>query len=173
MGRADQYAQAYRRWQPEIRRWLFARLRCRQTAEDLCQETFIRLVRVRDLDEVGDMRAYLYRVAANLLIDHVRATKAKSQPTELVDVDAQHDLACDRPSSEQVVVYRDKVRRLGRVVDGLSSDCRRIFWLSRAGGYCNYEIADRMGVCLSTVEKNINRATRRCREELGQDFAWA
>lgn len=169
--RNDQVSSAYRRHFGELRRYLTRRIGCPQTAEDLTQETFIRLYRMQSLAGVVDLRSYLYRIAGNLMIDHVRATRAKSQPTDTVSIDLVVDVRSDDVGGEHATVVRDELRRVAAVVGELSESCGRIFWLSRAEGLCNYEIADQLGVCLSTVEKNINRAMRHCRGRLTESMA--
>ncbi|GIL39122.1 RNA polymerase sigma factor [Roseiterribacter gracilis] len=155
-------ATLYRRHAAEIRAYLQSRLGCRATADDLTQDAFLRLA-LADLGSVQDVRSYLYRVASNLLIDHHRHARRKHAPTELRELDECHDLASSEPDPEQMLVWRDEVRQLQRGVGVLSPLCQNIFWLSRAEGFRNAEIAKMLGVCVSTVEKNIGRAERHCR----------
>lgn len=159
---------AYESYATDVRRFLMRRSRCPIIAEDLTQETFIRLMRAPALEAVNDMRPYLFRIASNLLIDYRRAARAKSQPSEFVELERAFELHDDAPDAEEVSVFRDELRQIFGLLDELSASCREIFWLSRVAGLCNSEIAEKLGVCLSTVEKNINRATRHCRSRFAE-----
>jgi RNA polymerase sigma factor (sigma-70 family) len=164
---------AYRQHAGELQRYLTRKLRCAETAEDITQDLFIRLFRIGDLSHVKELRPYLYRMAENLLIDHYRSAWAKFQYRHAVSLDHVENLGDDRANSEDMVVLRDQLQRVVTIVDELPDSCGRIFWLSRAQGYCNFEIAEQLGICLSTVEKNVNRATRHCQSRLGKTEQFA
>lgn len=154
---------AYQQHARDVRRFLRRRSGCAATAEDLTQETFVRLMNVAAFDEVKNMRSYLFRIASNLLIDHQRMRSAKSQPRELVELERAFDLRDEAPGAEILLLQRDQLRQVSGFLGELSKSCQEIFWLSRVVGLANHEIAERRGVCLSTVEKNISWATRHCR----------
>ena len=66
------WSSTYKRYGPEILAFLRRRLWGQdETAEDLCQETFARVMTAR-LREPSSVRAYLFRTANNLLINHIQ-----------------------------------------------------------------------------------------------------
>lgn len=156
-------SQLYELHAHDVRRFLRRRSGCAATAEDLTQETFVRLMNVATLDDVNNMRSYLFRIASNLLIDHQRMRSAKSQPREIVELERAYDLRDEAPGADVLLLQRDQLRQVGAFLGELPASCREIFWLSRIVGMANHEIAERRGVCLSTVEKNISSATRHCK----------
>lgn len=161
--RNNEIALAYTRYADQIRSFIYARTGCFATAEDLTQEAFLRVHRkAGDLSAINNLRAYLFRIANNLVIDHYRAEGVRVAPHEPLDSIDERELTADQPSPEDTLARRASIGEAMRAVGELSALCQRIFWLSRAAGYRNHEIAASQGVCLSTVEKNISRASRRC-----------
>ncbi len=155
-------ANAYVLYADSIRGFIISKINCFHTAEDLTQEVFIRLHRAAGLDKVKDLKAYLFRVANNIVIDYYRSKNGKTVPREMRDIEEEPHLPVDEPSAEEITLNRERVSEVVNAVGELSSLCQRIFWLSRAHGFRNHEIAEMQNICLSTVEKNISRATRHC-----------
>ncbi len=157
-----QISDAFRNYSDHIRSFVYSKTGCFHTAEDLTQEAYIRLYRAKNIDEILDIRSYLYRVANNLIVDHYRTLNCKSAPVEIRDLSDERDLATEEPTGEEVVEVREQIQIALDAVGELSGLCQKIFWLSRAEGFRNYEIAEMESICLSTVEKNLSRATRKC-----------
>ncbi|HET6630176.1 MAG TPA: RNA polymerase sigma factor [Woeseiaceae bacterium] len=156
-------ALAYTRYANQVRSFILSKTGCFQTAEDLTHEAYIRFhKKAGSCSGINDIRAYLFRIAQNLVIDHYRAANARISPGYQIDTVEDCDLASDLPSAEEILHRRERIADVVRTVGELSPLCQRIFWLSRGAGYRNHEIAAMQRVCLSTVEKNLSRASRRC-----------
>lgn len=165
------FESAYREYAPCIQRFIKSKVWCEETAADLMQDTFIRFQQADKATMVSDIGAYLFRIARNIIVDHIRSVNAKYAPKELVEVSEVIDLAQDGPSMEDLAVARADIAQTCDAVSLLSEPCQRIFWLSRFYGYKNSEIAEQEGVCLSTVEKNISKALKHCRAEVALEAA--
>ena len=71
----------------EIQAYLDRRLRCKETAADLTQDTFIRLSEQMGRTRIENFRAYLFSSARNLFIDHTRRQEhRKGEPLDLQDM---------------------------------------------------------------------------------------
>ncbi len=145
----------------ELESVLFSRLGCRETAADISQEAFTRLCRADDLSNVDNLKAYLYRTAMNLLIDHYR-----SQATHTASVVEWSDDAIpevkDRRCAETVALGEQELDKLIESLSGLSPLCQRIFYLNRFEGLKHREIAETLNISIRTVEENIKRALLHC-----------
>lgn len=64
---------------PQLQQFLVRRVQCQDTAADLLQEVYLRLPHLKPPPETeGEVRAWLYRVATNLSIDHIRTQHRQS-----------------------------------------------------------------------------------------------
>ncbi|MDT4329617.1 RNA polymerase sigma factor [Methylomonas sp. MED-D] len=150
---------------PRILGFLQQRLRCPDTAADLIQDIYLRLRLLKPPpNSEGEVRAWLYAVAANLSIDYLRAEKRHHDlldhylggATE-VDVSA---------SPERSAQARDDWRQIESALAELPDLCADILYLSRIEGLSHAEIAARLGISLSWVEKQLARALLQCRQAL-------
>jgi RNA polymerase sigma factor (sigma-70 family) len=137
------------------------RLRAREDAEDLTQQTFERALKAwRQFDpDRGTAQAWVISIARNLLIDHFRRDRSSSlrpldeQPERLLGVDGGPDDIGLEPELERAL--------------GLLSDRDREVIALRFGGDLNGpEIAATMGLSLANVQQILSRCLRALRAEL-------
>lgn len=148
----------YRRHAP----WLRALLRKRfgaSMAEDLTQETYLRLAQV-DTDAIIHPRAVLARTAVNIGYDQARYHARRSGMTTVL---AHRDAAeVDVP---QPAVQAEALR-LKEIVLALPPLYRNVFLLSRFEGLTYEAIAARLGVSMTTVERRMAQALALCAAQL-------
>ena len=139
---------------------LLARLRRivrnRDDVEDLAAETMARAYACVDFTRIDRGRAFLFQIARNLIIDIARRDKIVS-----FDVVADLDLLHVDNSVEAGLHARDELRRLKVIVDTLPPQCRRVFLLRRVHDRSMTEIAEELGLSVSTVEKHLTKAITR------------
>lgn len=130
-------------------------------AEDLAQETFLKLWQRPTTD--ADTPGLLHRTAHNLALDHLRAqaVRKRHQEHELHD---SADHAPQIPSPEKLATTVQQWQRLIAQLDTLPERAKEVFLLNRVEGETYTAIADRLGVSISTVEKDMMRAMRLCRQ---------
>ena len=150
----------------ELRRYLTRRLNCAQTAADLTQEVFVRLMRSEAAGALENPRAYLYRIASNLLADHFRGAKLQPKVTGAALWETVPDEA---PSPERALLTRDELRRLEGAIDELPPRQREILLLHKFEGLSYGAIAERLGISKNTVMVHMMRALARCRDRLSED----
>ena len=156
----------YRLHASEIKTYLRRRVRCAETAAELTQETFVRFMRSAARTPIESPRAYLYRIAANLLTDHSRK---KSVRLEVVSEDAVDQVADSHPGAEQTVLAKEELRRLQQAVDVLPPRRQEIFILHKYEGLSYSEIAERLGISKNTVMVQMMKALSFCRDHLADD----
>jgi len=139
--------------------WLRRKLGNAFDAADLAQDTFMRVLgRPRELDEVREPRAWLTTIAHGLVVDHVRR-----RTLERACLDAIASLPEQQaPSPETQLMLIEALVRIDAMLDGLPAKARSAFLLSRLDGLNYNEIAERLGVSLSSVEKYMASAIRHC-----------
>lgn len=133
-------------------------------AEDLVQEAFAKIIVYEGWLTVENPAAFAIQVLRNIALDALRRQK-------VVRIDAVADLDAvtlgdDSPTAEQTVIARDELRRLGRIIAELPTQCRRVFTLRKIYEMSNAEIAKRLGLSVSTVETHLLRGMKICERKM-------
>ena len=146
-------------------RFLRRRTPLEEDAQDLAQESLVRLMRYRGHAPTA-WAALLYRIALNALNDRLRRAHARreAQHTAL-DADVA-TLASPEPSHEQRLATQQELAVLQGVLLGLPLRCRQIYLLNRIEGMSYSEIATHCGISVKAVEKHVSKALRLLRERL-------
>ncbi|SMF13583.1 RNA polymerase sigma-70 factor, ECF subfamily [Tistlia consotensis] len=154
----------FRSCRRDLERFFRRRVGSPEAAGDLTQEAFLRLLRAGPTAALQDPRAYLFRTARNLVVDHYRAAPARSAEP-LTDA-AWLGLPADTPSPERTLLSREELAVLRRAVAELSPREREVFLLHKFEGLSYAEIARRLGIARNTVVVHMVRALARCRARL-------
>lgn len=139
----------------------FARLRNRETAEDLAQEVFLRaylfLAKIQLPDEFA---GWIIRVTRNLATDWIRREQRKSRLITMVPVDETHDNIRDERAGDARDRAAEAERELAvhKAVFSLPGNLREIVLLHYAEGLTQREIAERLAVHPATVGRQLKSA---------------
>ncbi len=157
-----------------LRRFLRGRLALEADREDLLQEIYLRVVRHRDPERIGqNPRAFLFTVATNLIQDRARRRSARRESAHVPLEDQEIPGAF---TVDGLVEGREALELMRRAIVGLPEPCRRIFVRCRFEEWSYREAADAEGISVSMVEKHVSHALRvlrrsleesRCRTETG------
>jgi RNA polymerase sigma factor (sigma-70 family) len=132
-------------------------------AEDMTQEVFVRAMRREGETDVRSAEAYVFTIAANLARDRARTRAARHAGRHvsldlMVAGEARFDLASEDSSAETVLIERERLRQALAALEELPERTRDIFILFRVEKMRQAEIATRLGVSVSAVEKHVVRA---------------
>lgn len=134
--------------------------------DDLVQDSYLRLWRVRAAGPIRSARALLFTVARRLAVDATRRQRA-SPFTEVDDLE-RLQVADEVPDVAENVGRQERVRLLGRAIGSLPERCREVFVLHKIHGLSRRETAERLKLAEKTVETQTARAMLRCGEFLKQ-----
>ncbi|MBC3375217.1 sigma-70 family RNA polymerase sigma factor [Pseudomonas sp. SWRI92] len=138
--------------------WLRRRLGCPESAADLAQDTFIRVMAARDPQPILEPRAFLTTIAKRVLFNHYRR-----QDLERAYLDALAQLPGQvAPSEEERAIILQTLLELDQLLDGLPHAVKRAFLLAQVDGLTYNEIARELGISLATVKRHLNKAAMRC-----------
>ncbi|HEV2618352.1 MAG TPA: sigma-70 family RNA polymerase sigma factor [Acidobacteriaceae bacterium] len=143
----------------------------RSEAEDLTQETFIRLMKAQSLDHVEHADFYVFRVASNVLHDHGRSIERRNRydksplNTLIVEELSQHSVEDRGP--ERVLIGRESLAEVLATLGELGERTKNIFILFRLEGMKQKDIAAYYGMGQSTVEKHVMLATHHIAKRYG------
>jgi RNA polymerase sigma factor (sigma-70 family) len=150
----------------ELRYRLARRLGSSDWAEDALQDTYLRLDGTEAIGEIRNPGSYLFRAAFNIALNQRRA---ESRRLSAGDVEALVHLADDAPDALRIVESRSDMMKLKQVMAELPPRPREILLASRLDGLTRRQIADRFGVSVSTVEKELRRAQEYCVARFGRN----
>jgi RNA polymerase sigma-70 factor (ECF subfamily) len=159
-------AELYDRYGQVVFRLILRMVRDSGTAEDLVQETFLRVWnRVGGFDsERGAVGPWLLAVARNRAIDYLRCQGRRTENTVELNETEHPELFADISTD---VFNVDLVRQVKRALDQLDSQQRQAIELAYFEGMSQTEIAERMGQPLGTIKTWTRRAIQQMRAALG------
>lgn len=157
---------AFQRHSGEVMRMLRRRGVALEAAEDLLQESFLRLLKAQPAEAVQDPRAYLHRTARNLMLDAER--HARRSPLLHLTEEQRVAVPGQAPGADHVLIAREELERLRWIIEGLPPRQREVFTLHRLEGLAPDEIADRLGISRNMVDRHLRLALETCLERFSQ-----
>lgn len=128
----------------------------REDAEDVVQDAYLRLLQLERNGELAHARGYLFRVAANVSVDWIR--KRRTRSAYLVDNVEFEDIRVGGSAHAAISADVITMHSVQLCLSKLPRCCREAFLLNRLYGLSYPEIAERLGVSLRTVNRNVTRA---------------
>lgn len=144
----------------ELLHFLAARCGDREQAEDLLQELWIK-ASAQPSGPIANARAYLFRMANNLVLDSRRAgLRAMRRDRAWLEDAAGGGVALeDRPDpaprADEELERKDEAAMLARAIEALPPGAKRALRLCRIDGLPQAEVAEIMGISRSGVEKHL------------------
>lgn len=176
-GREDAFHEIVRRYERPIFSLLYRMVRDRALAEDLAQETFIKVLNgIRSYRPEYKFSSWIFKVANNAAIDHLRrraidtlsldgAPDART-PDEMQSTALQlGDERGESPLAE--LESRELGGQIDRAIARLRPEYRACILLRHVEGYAYEEIAQILDLPLGTVKTYIHRARNELRDYLG------
>lgn len=132
-------------------------------AEDIAQEAFQNMLRVSGASKIDDPKAYLYRAASNIALNHLRRQGYREDYlASLIDYSEEG------AEMEVAAIAFEEVETVQVVVNSLSEKDRQTFLMNRIDGKSYSEISDELGVTVSTVEKRMMKVLAKLRNAVGR-----
>jgi RNA polymerase sigma-70 factor (ECF subfamily) len=159
---AAQVAGLFREHNRALIAFLRSRLDSLAEAQEVAQEAYVRLLRLERPDQVGFLRAYLFRIAANLAVDRLRQRSVRSDaPDEAPSADW---LEASVP--ERRALAADQLRAVREALRELPEKTRCAFVMHLLEGREFAAIARRMKLTERMVRYHVARALAHCRARI-------
>ncbi len=147
--------------EPALRAYLTKRFPAHPDHDDLVQETYVRLLRVKDPAQLAHPKAYVFTMARNAAIDFFRRRNA--QPLENFD----DNMIEQTPLNEafgvvETIERRQRCEALTEALRALPERCREVMLLRYLDGCSGKDIAERLGISLGTVKGHLLKGVRDC-----------
>lgn len=146
----------------DLRQFIRRRVSDEHVADDLLQETFVRIHRhIESLADADRLVAWVYRIARNVIHDHYRWSAGKF--VALGDADPT-----DEPEDQLNDLRCRSTEWLDELIGELPEHYRKAVRLAEIDGLAQQEVADRLGLSLSGAKSRIQRGRVRLRDVLEQ-----
>ncbi|GGC04614.1 DNA-directed RNA polymerase sigma-70 factor [Marinobacterium zhoushanense] len=132
-------------------------------AEELLHDTFLRLSRMPGLGDINQPKAFLFRIAGNLAIDHLRQCRRAPEGAGESELE---ELESPEPDQLELLVQARRRRQLRQAIDQLPPRARETLLLVRYRELTLREAAQELGISQTMVEKHLKNALVKCRELL-------
>ena len=160
--RVEEFSALVERHSSFVFKVAYAILRNAHDADDVVQETFLKLYRAQRWREIENERGFLARAAWRLALDRRRARR----PEEL-----DEDLCASGRSPEEAAISADWSAVVHRLMDALPEEFRQPLALSTVEEMTSKQIAAVMGIPEGTVRSRLSRARQLLREKLEKFMA--
>lgn len=151
----------YKHYSKDIRRFIFYKTQDLNRAEDILQETFIKLWDNCRKVKYDSVKSYLYTIANNMFLNMVKHDKVvRKHQTSLIT----HN---DYESPEFIILEKEFMDKLERAIESLPEKQKEVFLLNRIEKKKYKEIAGQLGISVKAVEKRMHLALVEMRNKIG------
>jgi len=159
---AEAFGVLYDRYCDQIFRFVYYRLNDREAAEDLTAEVFFKALRAIDSyrPSVAAFSTWLYRIAANAVIDHARVRRVT------LSLDAAMDVTDRAAPVDDQAINRVEAARMWEVIDSLTEAQRTAVGLRYGRDLPITAIAEQMGRSEGAVKLLLNRGLAAVRDQI-------
>lgn len=145
----------------------------RELAADLTQDLFYKLcIRKEGFDKILDLNSYIYWMAQNMIIDHLRrAAYRKDYRTDLVDAwKKERKQAHQNPEIEKIIDQEHYDELFTHIIRDLTPQQKLIVTLSKKEGLSNKRIAQELGLSPNTVKNHLHQALKTLRTHVDSNI---
>lgn len=144
-----------------IKNFIYFKVGDTALAEDLCQDTFVKLWDTRSSINKKTVKSYLYTIANNLTINHLKRNQLKYK------FQNQLKISSEKNNPEYLLQMKEYEQKLNEVLSSIPEGSREVFLMNRIEGMKYKEIAEVLGLSVKAIEKRMSKALEIIRNKLG------
>jgi len=160
----EEFQRVFSEWYRPVRNFIYYKCGDMALAEDIAQDSFIKLWENRDRIERITMKAYLYKIAQNNTINYQK----RQQLFYKFQRRSSNDRDFDTP--EKLTEMAEYEQRLQAVIAQLPEGGREVFLMNRLEDLTYQEIANRLSLSVKAIEKRMSKVLKILRDQLGTDI---
>ena len=161
--------EAFEKHQSALKRFISHFLHNTQDIEDVAQEAFLRAYSSEKNTEIQQPKSFLFRIAKNVAISELRLKSRNI--TDYIEDQDNSDVLIDEWTTEDHVSAQQKLGIHCEAVATLAPQCRRVYLMRKVYGMPHKEIAGRLGIAVSTVEKHLMKGVELCNRYVRKKMA--
>jgi RNA polymerase sigma factor (sigma-70 family) len=154
----------------DLVRFFTLRLGSAAAAEDLVQEIYLRLASVEPASPIGNPAGYLYRVGTNLMLQRMRGERRGAARDaawrHLHHARVGESDVVDAAAADDALAARQRLQAVIRTVAEMPPQTQRVFRLHKLESFSHAEVAAKLGISRSAVEKHMIAVLKRLAERL-------
>ncbi|MCA1751686.1 MAG: RNA polymerase sigma factor [Cryomorphaceae bacterium] len=147
-----------------VRNFLYYKCGNAELSEDVAQDAFVKLWETRNRIDKTSLKAYVYTIAANLLIN-----KLKRQTLKYKFLNLQTDRS-EKKTPEYLMEMEEYDQKLQATLAKIPDGAREVFLMNRIDDLKYHEISERLGIGIKAVEKRMSKALGIIRAELDKNI---
>jgi RNA polymerase sigma factor (sigma-70 family) len=153
----------YRRYSVALRSFLARRRLSREDVADIVQETFSRVLKARNIEEINNPKAFLFQVATNVRLN---AEKHRRYGIEQAVGAFPVEIASEDPGPFGRLKSEQELEIVRAALEELQPQCRQAFVMNRFEHMTFRQIAAELGLSVSMIEKHVSHAIAHMRARL-------
>jgi len=151
----------------DLQGFLTSRVKCAEAAADLTHETYLRLDKKVKESPPDNARALAFRIALNLAIDYQRKAIVRNKYASNMAFDDALEVSSNQSTEpEKALMGQQQMLIMKQALNELPVNSRTAFYMHSVDGLKYAEIADRMGISKSMVNKLLSQAMKHCAERV-------
>ena len=151
----------YNTYAKDIRRFLFFKTQDIAVAEDILQDTFVKLWENCKKVDPDKVKSYLYKIANNKFINEKKHEKV------VKNFEKQNKKSDTNESPEFIMLEKEFIEKLERTIASLPEKQKEVFLLNRIEKKKYKEISEMLNISVKAVEKRMHLALLVMRKEIG------
>ena len=151
---------AFAAHQIPLKRFIARFMRNTSDVEDIAQETFLRAFSVEQGRPIEQPKSFLYRIAKHIALNQLK--QKSRQITCYIEDSCASDVIPLEGSAEEEAIAGQTLGLHCDAVASLPPQCRQAYLLRKVHGLSHKEIAEHLGIAVSTVEKHLMKGVEQC-----------
>jgi len=157
----DTFESVFNSYAKDLRRFIFFKTQDVQIAEDIVQDTFIKLWQNCSNVDYGKVKSYLYTVANNQFLNKVKHDKVVQKHQQGINFSSNNE------SPEFLMIEQEFLEKIEKAIADLPEKQREVFLLNRMEKKKYKDIAVELDISVKAVEKRMHNALKTMREKIG------
>ncbi len=160
----------YLEQRPALMRFLAARLRSSDLAEDVVQDLYLKITKASLPTIIDNPTGFLFRMASNLALDHIRKNeRGRLRDRVWSDLNREkvgNEYLADAPHADDALIAKERLAALKARLRSLSPKAREAFERHKFHGQSYKQVAEEMGISIGTVGKHLGKAIKHIMDNL-------
>lgn len=161
-GDAEAFKSLFERYHGRLYSFLFRLLKTKEDAEEVVQETFLKIWENREnYWEEYPFESLLFRIARNTSLNYVR----KKVNRKVFEDHLNFFTEGSESPADQYILFQETQSIIETILNGLPPKQKEVFLLKKVEGLSRQEIAEKLGISVITVDHQLFKANKHVKEE--------